>query len=147
MFASAPTPTITSVVLSPTGSATIGQVVALTVTVSNTGGLNVNFTLQVKWGSVTVVQVNEMVPANQQKSFSLSWDTTGYGAGANTVTVVIFNDGAWSATGTGSSYSLVAPAPPFFTSTTTAVIGGIAAAVAVLAIFLGLRLRKKPPVV
>jgi hypothetical protein len=115
--------------------------------VSNSGGVNVNFTLQVKWGSVTVVQMNETVPANQQKSFNLSWDTTGYGAGANTVSVVIFNDGVWSATSTGSSYSLVAPAPPFFTSTTIAVIGGVAAAVAVLAIFLGLRLRKKTPVV
>jgi hypothetical protein len=145
--ASASTPTIASVMLSPSGSATIGQVVSVTVTVSNSGGVNVNFTLQVKWGSVTVVQMNETLPANQQKSFSLLWDTTGYGAGVNTASVVIFNGGAWSTTSTGSSYSLVAPAPPFFTSTTIAVIGAVAAAVAVLAIFLVLRLRKKPTVV
>jgi hypothetical protein len=146
-FTSAPTPTIPSVLLVPSDSATIGQVVSVTVTVSNSDGVNINFTLQVKWGSVTVVQMNETLPANQQKSFSLSWDTTGFGAGANTVSVVIFNDGSWSVTSTGSSYSLVAPTPPFFTSTTIAVIGGVLAAVAVLAIFLGLRLRKKTPVV
>jgi hypothetical protein len=91
--------------------------------------------------------MNETLPANQQKPFSVSWDTTGYAEGANTISVVIFNDGVWSATSAGSSYSLAAPAPPFFTGTTIAVIGGILAAVAALAIFLGLRLRKKSPVV
>jgi hypothetical protein len=125
---------------------TIGQTVSIVVTVSNPGSVNVNFTIQVRWASVNVTQMSETLTANQQKSFTLSWDTTMYGAGTDTLSVVIFNDGAWSNTSAGSSYSLVAPPQPFFTSTVIAAIGGgvLAAAVALLGVFLGLRRRKKP---
>src|SRR2546427_1366714 len=140
----APTPTISSVASSPTGSATIGQVVSVTVTVSNPGNVNVDFTIQVRWASVNVTQMSETLMANQQKSFTLSWDTTMYGAGTSTLSVVIFNDGAWSDTNAGSSYSLTAPPQPFFTSTVIAAISGVSAAVVLLGLFLGLRRRRKP---
>src|SRR2546428_474706 len=125
----APTPTISSVTISPNGSATVGQTVSVTVTVSNPGNVNVDFTIQVRWASVNVTQMSETLMANQQKSFTLSWDTTMYGAGTSTLSVVIFNDGAWSDTSAGSSYSLAAPPQPFFTSTVIAAISGVSAAV------------------
>ncbi len=140
----APTPTISSVTISPTGSATIGQTVSVNVTVSNPGNVNVDFTIQVRWASVNVTQMSETLMANQQKSFTLSWDTTMYGAGTSTLSVVIFNDGAWSDTNAGSSYSLAAPPQPFFTSTVIAAISGVSAAVVLLGLFLGLRRRRKP---
>jgi len=140
----APTPTISSVTISPNGSATVGQTVSVTVTVSNPGNVNVDFTIQVRWASVNVTQMSETLMANQQKSFTLSWDTTMYGAGTSTLSVVIFNDGAWSDTSAGSSYSLAAPPQPFFTSTVIAAISGVSAAVVLLGLFLGLRRRRKP---
>src|SRR3989441_723163 len=140
----APTPTISSVTISPNGSATVGQTVSVTVTVSNPGNVNVDFTIQVRWASVNVTQMSETLLANQQKSFTLSWDTTMYGAGTSTLSVVIFNDGAWSDTSAGSSYSLTAPPQPFFTSTVIATISGVSAAVVLLGRFLGLRRRRKP---
>src|SRR2546427_3651237 len=140
----APTPTISSVTISPNGSATVGQTVSVTVTVSNPGNVNVDFTIQVRWASVNVTQMSETLLANQQKSFTLSWDTTMYGAGTSTLSVVIFNDGAWSDTSAGSSYSLTAPPQPFFTSTVIATISGVSAAVVLLGLFLGLRRRRKP---
>src|SRR6266568_2336049 len=140
----APTPTISSVTISPNGSATVGQTVSVTVTVSNPGNVNVDFTIQVRWASVNVTQMSETLMANQQKSFTLSWDTTMYGAGTSTLSVVIFNDGAWSDTSAGSSYSLAAPPQPFFTSTVIAAISGVSAAVVLLGLFFGLRRRRKP---
>src|SRR5205807_3046801 len=130
--ATAPTPTISSVAISPSGSATIGQTVSVNVTVPNPGNVNVDFSIQVRWASVNVTQMSETLMANQQKSFTLSWDTTMYGAGTSTLSVVIFNDGAWSNTSAGSNYSLTAAAQPFFTSTVIAALGAVLAAVVVV---------------
>src|SRR5207245_2777759 len=87
----APTPTISSVTISPNGSATVGQTVSVTVTVSNPGNVNVDFTIQVRWASVNVTQMSETLMANQQKSFTISWDTTMYGSGM----ILIFQDEQW----------------------------------------------------
>ncbi len=139
-------PIIGGVTLSPTGTAAIGQTVTVTVTVVNSGTADAAFTVRVKWGSATVAQMNVTLPAGQTKSFTLSWKTTGSLAATDTISVVILHGGSWSNSFTGSSYALTSTAPPFFTSTTIAVIGG-ALAVAVIAsiLFLLVRGRRKTP--
>ena len=137
-------PTISAITVSPTGTATVGQKVTVTVTVVNSGSVTANFTLRVKWGSVTVVEQNETLPPGQQ-SYPLSWDTTGTGAATDTISAVIFQDGAWSNSSTGPSYTLSPAGATFFNTETLAVIGGVAAAVALLSLFLFLRRRRTMP--
>ena len=135
-------PTISSVTVSPTVTATVGQKVTVTVTVVNSGTVTADFTLRVKWGSVTVVVENETLGPGQTYPYQLSWDTTGSGAATNTVSAEIQQQSVWSSSGTGPSYTLAAASTPFFNTTTIAVIGAVVAAVILLSILLVLRRRR-----
>jgi len=120
----------------------VGQKVTVTVTVVNSGSVTANFTLRVKWGSVTVVVENETLGPGQTYPYQLSWDTTGSGAATNTVSAEIQQQSVWSSSGTGPSYTLAAASTPFFNTTTIAVIGAVVAAVILLSILLVLRRRR-----
>jgi uncharacterized membrane protein len=123
------------------GKATIGQSVTVAVAVENTGAADGNFTLEVKWMSITVASQQETLAAGATKAFFITWDTTGYSAGSSAITVT-------SSTGTsiqGSTVTLSAPSTPFLAGNQALILaGGSAAAIIVIAgAYLALRLRRK----
>src|SRR5438128_1081307 len=135
-------PTISDITLSPRGTATTGHSVTGTVTVSNTGSVDASFNITVKWGTTTIAQMSEALPAGQQKSYPFSWDTTSSNPATNVVTATISNGNAWSSNKTGGVYSLSSTAPT--SNLTTAIIGGLIAVVIVLSLLLILKRRKGP---
>jgi hypothetical protein len=123
------------------GKATIGQSVTVAVAVENTGAADGNFTLEVKWMSITVASQQETLAAGSTKTFFITWDTTGYSAGSSAITVT-------SSTGTsiqGSTVTLSAPSTPFLAGNQALILaGGSAAAIIVIAgAYLALRVRRK----
>ncbi len=146
----APNLAVTSVTVS-TSSATIGQKVTITVGVTNIGTVDVSFTVRVFWGSAKVTEENHTLSAGQPATYTLTWDTTQYGAGTATISARIPpvpNEVDTSDNiRTGPSLTLVAPAPPLLTSSQALIAGGGAAtAVILLALFLFLRRKKTPTV-
>ena len=135
-------PTIRDITLSPLGTATTGHPVTGAVTVSNTGSVDASFNITVKWGTTTIAQMSETLPAGQQKSYPFSWDTTSSNPATDVVTATISNGNAWSSNKTGGVYSLSSTAPT--SNLTTAIIGGLIAVVIVLSLLLVLKRRKGP---
>src|SRR5438128_11347835 len=135
-------PTISDITLSPRGTATTGHSVTGTVTVSNTGSVDASFNITVKWGTTTIAQMSETLPAGQQKSYPFSWDTTSSNPATDVVTATISKGNAWSSNKTGGVYSLSSTAPT--SNLTTAIIGGLIAVVIVLSLLLILKRRKGP---
>jgi LPXTG-motif cell wall-anchored protein len=91
--------------------------------------------------------VNDTIPAGQTKTETLTWDTTGFSAGSNTIVAVLSTAGGLngpSSQANGKSVALAA-APPPLTGSQIAIIGGIIAAIAVVVLALVLLRRRKPP--
>jgi hypothetical protein len=113
------------------------------VTVSNAGTVDASFNITVKWGTTTIAQMSETLPAGQQKSYPFSWSTTGSNAATDVITTSITQDGIWSSSGSPTLYALTTPAP-FFTSTNIVAIGAVVAALVLLTLILLLRRRTRP---
>jgi hypothetical protein len=77
----------------PTASATsvtIGDKVTVTVTLTdNSVGVPFTTTVWLKWGGVTVVQKNVTLTPGQSTQVSLVWDTSGYAAGSDSLSVSV----------------------------------------------------------
>ncbi len=134
-----PSIVVTNVAILPTGSITIGQRVTVTVTVLNNGTATQTFTLRILWGDLTVAQQNETLNPSEQRSFPLSWDTSGRTPDSRPITAVVSSGSSMSS----PSIALTAPAQPFLTSSQILLAtGGAAAAIILLSLFLFLRRKK-----
>ncbi len=153
----APNLAVTSVSISncssSTCSATIGQTVTFTVVVANTGTVDENFTILIRWvGNNTVTQLKVITPlAHGQTSqpYTLSWDTSQAGEGSATIYAVVqpVPNEVNTADNTlrGPTLTLAAPAKPLLTSTQALIVGGgVGGVVVLLALLLLLRRRKAP---
>jgi len=84
----------------PTASATsvtIGDKVTVTVTLTdNSVGVPFTTTVWLKWGGVTVVQKNVTLTPGQSTQVSLVWDTSGYAAGSDSLSVSVPASGTTS---------------------------------------------------
>ncbi len=155
----APNLAVTSVSISncssSTCSATIGQTVTFAVVVANTGTVDENFTILIRWvGNITVTQLKVTTPlAHGQTSqpYTLSWDTSQAGEGSATIYAVVqpVPNEVNTADNTlrGPTLTLAAPAKPLLTSTQGLIVGGgVGGVVVLLALLLLLRRRKTPTV-
>jgi hypothetical protein len=133
-------PKISDVTLSPLGTTTAGNAVTGTVTVSNAGSVDASFNITVKWGTTTIAQMSETLPAGQQKSYPFSWDTTASNPATDVVTATISNGNAWSNNKVGGVYSLTSSTPS--NNFDIAIIGGLLGVIIVLSAILVLRRRK-----
>ncbi len=155
----APNLAVTSVSISncssSTCSATIGQTVTFAVVVANTGTVDENFTILIRWvGNITVAQLKVTTPlAHGQTSqpYTLTWDTSQASEGSATIYAVVqpVPNEVNTADNTlrGPTLTLAAPAKPLLTSTQALIVGGgVGGVVVLLALTLLLRRRKTPTV-
>jgi hypothetical protein len=141
---------IVSVTPSPT-SPVAGQTVTFTVKLNNTGTLLGNFSVWIDWGSMRVTTpINDTIGPGSTKVETLTWDTTGYAAGSDTITIVLATTGGNNGPGSqlsGQTLSLAAAPPPLFNTTTLAIIGAAAVVAAIVVVALFLRRRNRTRIV
>jgi len=142
------------VIVSVTPSSTspvAGQTVTFTVKLNNTGTLLGNFSVWINWGSTRVTTpINDTIGPGSTKVETLTWDTTGFAAGSDTITVVLATPGGNNGPGSqlsSQTLSLAAAPPPLFNTTTLAIIGAAAVVAAIVVVALLLRRRNRTRIV
>ncbi len=150
---SAPNLRVDSITVSPdpTSPITVGTKVTFNVVIVNNGTADENFQIWIRWGSVTVANQSFFLASGQTHPFPLTWDTTGYGAATNTISVVVppvqgETTPDLDNTLQGPSLTLVAAPQPLFSSllSSPAFYVGLPVAIIIvlIALYLVLRGRK-----
>jgi hypothetical protein len=144
-----PSITITSVSVSST-SQTIGQIVNIYVGIMNAGTSSQNFTILVKWGSITVAQKSFVLGAGQTGNYTLAWDTSNYSSGTQSISVTVpplpNQVNPSPSTVAGPALTLNSSPPPLFSTDEILIIAAVvgAAVIVSLVILLRRRPKKKP---
>jgi len=136
-------------ITSATTSATVGDKVTVTVRVTNNGPYVANFTINIQWMN-TVKSQTEMLAAGQSATYTITWDTTGYGPATAKISATIppqqYETSISDNTATDGNLTLTAPQAGLLSSAQVPLVASfaaIAAIVVILSIVLVMRRRKK----
>jgi hypothetical protein len=133
-------PSLGSVSLS-SHSVTIGSKVVVPVSVTNNAPISQKMTVQLRWGAITVNSTDVTLGPGEQRTVTLSWDTSQYGPGTANVTVAIPQTGSIQNAG---PLTLNSPSQPVLSGGLPLVLGAVGVGVAAVvgaAVFLLRRSR------
>jgi hypothetical protein len=112
----------------------VGDKVVINVSVVNTSPISESFTVEVKWGALTVAhQDNVPFSPGQSQSLTLTWDTSQYAAGTMNLTIAVPQTGTIQNVGpltlNSGSQSFLAVGLPLYVGVGVVVVAVLAAVV------------------